>query len=235
MCKLQNLVEKSISACSSFHLKFSHHILALWSEAHLVSYSSLWGSFSCSIILYSDLNYLLYNLINISGINANKSHVLLLNNEETVPFPHYLVVNSCNIDGFEWMYKILMIYELMDCKLNYIMCLIFMNWSFVSIWSNFIAIGENYTWFPQGSKTSFFYLIERSDNNHGRLIGYEYESMIMLYKNPLIQFKNYIGFMHIWESISTTYPRGDLRPKLPVKSPILFRIYYRLVEVIGGL
>ena len=91
------------SACSSFHLKFSHHISALWSEVHFVRYSYLWGSFYCSSILYYDINYMLFNFINISGINSNKSHVLLLNNEEIVPFPHYLVVNSCNLDEFEWM------------------------------------------------------------------------------------------------------------------------------------
>ena len=40
-CKLQHLVDISSSAYSSFHLKFFHHISTLWSEAHLVSYSSL--------------------------------------------------------------------------------------------------------------------------------------------------------------------------------------------------
>ena len=104
-----------ISACSSFHLKFFHHISApIWSEAHLVSYSSIWGRLSWSSILYYDLNDFLFNFRNISGRNANKSHVLLLNIEEIVPFPHYLVVNSCNVYGFEWMYKILMNYELME-------------------------------------------------------------------------------------------------------------------------
>ena len=28
-------------------------------------------------------------------------HVNMLNNEEIVPFPHYLVVNHCNADDFE--------------------------------------------------------------------------------------------------------------------------------------
>jgi len=114
--KIKNLLEISISSCSSFHLKFSHHISTLCSEAHLVlvSYSSLWGSLYCSRILYYDLNYLIFKFINISGWNSKKYHVLLLNNEETMPFPHYLVVNSCNLDGFEWMYKILMIYEWME-------------------------------------------------------------------------------------------------------------------------
>ena len=114
-CKIQNLMDISCSACSSFHIKFSHHISTLWSEVHLVRYSSLWGRFSFSIILYSDLNYFLFIFINISVLKANKYHVLLLNNEETVPFPHYIVVNSCNLDGFKWMYKILMIYEWMEC------------------------------------------------------------------------------------------------------------------------
>ena len=112
--KLQNLMEISSSSCSSFHLKFSHHISALWSEVHLVSYSSLWGRFYCSGILYYYVNSLLFKFINISGWKAKKYHVLSLNNEETMPFPHYLVVNSCNLDGLEWMYKILIIYEWMD-------------------------------------------------------------------------------------------------------------------------
>ena len=113
---IYKLMEILISSCSSFHLKFSHHISALWSEAHLVRYSSLWGSFYCYSILYSDLNSLIFNFRNILGVNSKKSHVLLLNNEETVPFPHYLVVNSCNLDGFKWIYKILMIYEWMECN-----------------------------------------------------------------------------------------------------------------------
>ena len=112
--QLQNLMEISISAYSSFHLKFSRHISALWSEVHLVSYSSLWGRLYCSNIFYSDVNYIKFNFINLSVLNANKYHVLLLNNEDTMPFPHYLVVNSCNLDGFEWMYKLLIIYEWMD-------------------------------------------------------------------------------------------------------------------------
>ena len=33
----------------------------------------------------------------------------------------------------------------------------------MAIGLNFIAIGENYTSFPEGSKTSFLYLIEISD------------------------------------------------------------------------
>ena len=104
------------STCSSFHLKFSHHISALWSEAHLVSYSSIWGRFSCSIILYYDLNYLYFKFINLSGRNSKISHVLFSNIQETVPFPQYLVVNSCNLDGIEYMCAPLMIYEWMDCN-----------------------------------------------------------------------------------------------------------------------
>ena len=105
------------------------------------------------------------------------------------------------------------------------MAFMFSNGYFFSIGSSFIAIGANYTSFPQGSKTSFLYLIERSDNIHGRSIGYAYESLIMYSTHLLIQFNNLSGFIHIWEAISTTYPGGDLSPKLPVKS---------LAEVIGG-
>ena len=115
-CKIQQLVDLSISYFSSFHLKFSHHISALWSEAHLVSYSSLWGSFYCSGILYSDVNDIIFNFRNLSVLKVNKYHVLLFNNEETMSFPHYLVVNFCNLDVFIWMYKILIIYEWMDCN-----------------------------------------------------------------------------------------------------------------------
>ena len=110
-CKILQIVDISSSACSSFHLKFSYHISALWSEAHLVSYSYIWGRLSRSIILYYDLNYIIFNFINILGQNSNKYHVLLLNIEEIVPFPHYLVVNSCNLDEFEWMCEFFMIYE----------------------------------------------------------------------------------------------------------------------------
>ena len=113
-CKLQHLVNISILACSSFHLKFSHHISALWSEAHLMRYSSIWGSFSCSSILYYDLNYMYINLINHLGLNSNISHVFLSNIEERAPFPQYLVVNFCNLDGFEYMCEPLMIYEWMN-------------------------------------------------------------------------------------------------------------------------
>ena len=38
-------------------------------------------------------------------------HVKMLNNEETVPFPQYLVVNSCNLDGIKYMCAPLIIYE----------------------------------------------------------------------------------------------------------------------------
>ena len=103
-----------ISACYSFHLNFSHHISAAWSEVHLVSYSSIWWRLFLSNILYYDVNSLLFKFRNMSGRKAKKYHVLLLNNEEIVPFSHYLVVTSCNLDGFEWTYKMLMIYEWMD-------------------------------------------------------------------------------------------------------------------------
>ena len=44
-----------------------------------------------------------------------KNHVKMLNIEEIVPFPHYLVVNQCNVDGFKWISKTLMVYGWMDC------------------------------------------------------------------------------------------------------------------------
>ena len=113
-CNIHHLMDISYSSSSSFHLKFSHHILALWSEAHLVSYWSIWGIFSCSSIFYSDVNYMISLFINLLGLQAKKYHVLLINNKETMPFPHLLVVNSYNIDRFEWLCKILMIYEWME-------------------------------------------------------------------------------------------------------------------------
>ena len=41
-------------------------------------------------------------------------HVKMWNNEETMPFPHYLVVNQCNVDEFKWISKILMFYGWME-------------------------------------------------------------------------------------------------------------------------
>ena len=101
-------------AHSPSHLTFFHHISAQWSEAHLVSHLSFWGSSSCSIILYYDVNNLIYLFINLSGQNSKIFYVLFINNKEMVPFPHLLVVNSYNTDRFEWLKKILMIYEWME-------------------------------------------------------------------------------------------------------------------------
>ena len=84
----------------------------------------------------------------------------------------------------------------------------FSNLEFVAIGFNFISFGANYISFPQGSKTSFLYLIEWSDDSHGSLIGYVYESRIISSTHPMLQFNNLSGFMHIWEAISTTYPGG---------------------------
>ena len=41
------------------------------------------------------------NLIRLLGLNTKIFHVKMLNNEEIMPFPHYLVVNHCNVDDFE--------------------------------------------------------------------------------------------------------------------------------------
>ena len=37
-------------------------------------------------------------------------HVTMLINEEIVSFPHYLLVNQFDVDGFEWISKIMMVY-----------------------------------------------------------------------------------------------------------------------------
>ena len=63
----------------------------------------------------------------------------------------------------------------------------------MAIGSNCITIGSNYTSFPQGSKTSFLYLIERSDNSHGRSIGYAYESLIVSSTLDHALFKRMVG------------------------------------------
>ena len=146
----------SISSCSSIHLKFSHHISALWSEAHLVIYSSLWGRLSFSRILYSDVNYIYFNLINLSGLNFITSHVLLSNIEETMPFPQYFVVNSCNLDGNEYMCEKLIIYEWMNCNL----CIIFVS---CSLTYNFWPLGrisyhldQTTSRLPKGPKLVFY-------------------------------------------------------------------------------
>ena len=46
----------------------------------------------------------------LSGLNAKIFHVKMLINEEIVSFPHYLVVNQFDVDGFEWISKIIMVY-----------------------------------------------------------------------------------------------------------------------------
>ena len=107
------------SSHSPSHLTFFHHISVRWSEAHLVSHLYFWGRYSCSRILYYDVNTLIFVLKKLSGQNSKKYHVLLINNKETVSFPHLLVVNSYNIDRFEWLHKILMIYEWMDIIKSY--------------------------------------------------------------------------------------------------------------------
>ena len=47
----------------------------------------------------------------LSGQNTETFHVKMLINEEIVPFPHYLVVNHFDVDGFEWISKLMMVYE----------------------------------------------------------------------------------------------------------------------------
>ena len=84
----------------------------------------------------------------------------------------------------------------------------------MAIGLNFISFGANYISFPQGSKTSFLYLIEGSDNSNGRSVGYVYESLIMSSTYPLLQFDNSSGLQHTWEAISIIHLGGDLSPKI---------------------
>ena len=104
----------------------------------------------------------------------------------------------CTIDDL-WMNEM---------QLKYIMGFMVCNWEFVAIGTNFIAFGENYISFPQGSKTSFLYLIEGSDKIHGSSIGSTYESMIMYSRHPLLQFYNLSEFLYIWEAIPAITREG---------------------------
>ena len=113
------------------------------------------------------------------------------------------------------------------------MVFIFSKWELVASGLNFIAIGANYISFPQGSETSVLYLIERSDNRHGSSIVSEYESLIIYYTHPIIQFYNLSEFPHISEAILAITRGGIWAPKLLVKASILLWIWYRLSEVIG--
>ena len=97
------------------------------------------------------------------------------------------------------------------------MVFMFSNLEFVAIGSNFIEIRENYTLFPQGSKPSSLYLIERFDKSHGRSFGYAYESLKMYSTHPIFKFKNSSRFLHIWEAISSTYCEGGFEPKIASK------------------
>ena len=78
----------------------------------------------------------------------------------------------------------------------------------MAIGSNFIAFGENYFSFPQGSNTIFLYLIEGSDNSHGSSIDSAYESLIMYSTYPLLKFENLSEFLYIWEAISAITREG---------------------------
>ena len=92
---------------SSFLTIFQlYGVRCTWWDIHF-----FWGSLSWSSILYSEINALYLNFINISILKASISHVLLSNIEQTMPFPQYIVVNSCNLDGIEYMCETLMIYK----------------------------------------------------------------------------------------------------------------------------
>ena len=66
------------------------------------------GKIIMPIILCYDVNSIYLNFMIFSGRNTEIIHVKMSINEEIVPFPHYLVVNQCNVDRFEWIRKILM-------------------------------------------------------------------------------------------------------------------------------
>ena len=66
-------------------------IFQLYGVRHTWWTIHLFGRFSCSIILYYDVNDMYLKLKNILGINYNIYHVLLSNIEETIPFPNTLL------------------------------------------------------------------------------------------------------------------------------------------------
>ena len=58
------------------------------------------------------MNGLLFTFLKfkiLSGLNTEIFHVKMLINEEIVSFPHYLVVNQFDVDGFKWIIKIIMV------------------------------------------------------------------------------------------------------------------------------
>ena len=59
----------------------------------------------------------------------------MLNNEETMPFPHYLVVNQYNVDRFEWLNE--KYWWFMD-EWNVIYGLYQFNFHYISIHSYFV-------------------------------------------------------------------------------------------------
>ena len=61
--------------------------------------------------------FIYLNFRRLSGLNTETFHVKMSINEEIGPFPHYIVVNQCDVDELEWISKILMVYGLMDCYL----------------------------------------------------------------------------------------------------------------------
>ena len=59
------------------------------------------GKIIMTMIFCSDLYSLYFTFIILLGQIPKIIHVKMLNNEEIVSFPHYLVVNHCNADDLE--------------------------------------------------------------------------------------------------------------------------------------
>ena len=90
---------------------FPHYIDA----CHCNADDYKWNNVSMIYIWWMEFHW--YSFIHIkklSVLNTKIFHVNMLNNEETIPFSHYLVVNQCNVDGFECISKIMMFYVWMD-------------------------------------------------------------------------------------------------------------------------
>ena len=119
-----------------------YRVRCTWWDIHLFEGDSLDMFF----------NYLFFNFRNLSGQKDNIFHVLLSNIEETCPFPQYLVVNSCNLDGIEYMCAPLMIYEWVNCN----WCIL---WVSCSVTDNLCPLGrisyhleQTTSCFPKGPK-----------------------------------------------------------------------------------
>ena len=90
------LLQHSLSTISSFHTIFMP-----MEGLHFRWDIDLFGEYYNANYVFFYVYYLYFMFIVLSSLNTQNNYVKMLNNEEIVSFPHYLVVNHCNADDFK--------------------------------------------------------------------------------------------------------------------------------------